>query len=70
VTGGLIHNERIKLLAGAFNTIGLAFVIAGFVAPIVAGQASIARVLLGVLACLVGAALHGCSQYILGRLQE
>jgi hypothetical protein len=29
MAGSLIHNERLKLPAGAFNAIGLAFVIGG-----------------------------------------
>ena len=70
MAGDLIHNERLKLLAGALNTIGLAFVIGGFVAPILAGQASVERILLGLVSCIVGAGLHGCSQSILGRLRE
>ena len=66
----LVENERVKLLANAFNAIGLAFVIGGLVAPILAGQASGGRVSLGLLAFAVGAGLHLLAQLTLGRLQE
>jgi hypothetical protein len=33
-----VHNERFKLLATAFNNLALAFVVGGFVAPVITGH--------------------------------
>ena len=30
----LVHNEQVKLLAGALNNVGVAMVAAGFIAPV------------------------------------
>jgi len=33
-----VHNARVQLLAMLLNNVALAFIVAGFVAPVVSGQ--------------------------------
>lgn len=63
-------NERLKLLATTLNNLALAFVVAGYVAPVVAG--SIPGSPKGVVAIawlLFGVGLLGVAQWVLGRLR-
>ncbi|OJW21034.1 MAG: hypothetical protein BGO51_26035 [Rhodospirillales bacterium 69-11] len=54
-----VHNERIKLLAGAINNLALAVIVAGFVAPAVTGHLGGLPQLLVSLAWLgMGVVLH------------
>jgi len=63
----LIWNERIKMLATAFNTFGLGAILTGVVAPAANGLAEGA---LYVVAWLIfGALSTGAAQVILGRLR-
>jgi uncharacterized membrane protein len=65
-----IHNARVQLLATALNNIALAFVVAGFVAPVVTRQLQSANAALVTLAWIaLGAALHIVAQLALGRLR-
>jgi len=64
----LVHNERIKLLASALNTLCLAFIVGGVVAPVIGTGRLGGALTLAWFA--LGAALHGCAQAVLGRLQE
>ncbi len=65
----LAHNERVKLLATALNNLGLAFIVSGVVVPVISGRAVGGGVL--TLAWFgLGAALHLCGQFVLGRLRE
>ena len=73
----LVHNERVKLLAGALNTLGIAIGVTGAVAPtlgVVYGTfaaASTALLALIASACLVaGIAPHFIAQAILGRIGD
>lgn len=67
----LIHNERVKLLATGMHNIGLAFIVAGFVAPAVSGQLHGGSRALVTLAWIsLGVGIHLCAQLALGRLRE
>lgn len=73
----LVHNERVKLLAGALNTLAIAVLVTGAVAPtlgVVYGTfAATSMPLLGLIAstCLVvGVGLHASAQVVLGRLRD
>jgi hypothetical protein len=65
-----IHNARIQLLATLLNNAGLAFIVAGFIAPAASNQlhgglqaaATVAWVGLGV-------GLHFIARAVLGRLR-
>jgi hypothetical protein len=58
------------LLATALNNVALAFVIAGFVAPVVTHQLQSVSAALVTLAWIaLGAALHIVAQLALGRLR-
>jgi hypothetical protein len=63
----LIHNERIKLLAGAFNTLGVGTILSGIVVPLVGGRFS---GLMTPIWLVVGAGMIGLAQAMLGRLRE
>jgi hypothetical protein len=69
----LVHNEQTKLTATALNNVAVAFVIAGFVAPIVGlGQsrpADIVPVLFSLIWLLTGLVLHLAARLILRTLQ-
>ena len=73
----LVHNERVKLLAGALNTLDIAIGVTGAVAPtlgVVYGTfaaASAASVVLVASACFVASVtLHLTAQAVLGRLRD
>ncbi len=66
-----VLNARVQLLATMLNNVGLAFIVAGFVAPAVGGQLLSGSRLLVTLAWIgFGVGLHICAQLALGRLQE
>jgi hypothetical protein len=75
----LVNNERLKLRATMINTIGIAFIVVGFVTPVatsiygtaVAPALSSTFFLLITLGWIVGgAALHFVAVSILGGLRE
>jgi hypothetical protein len=75
----LIHNERVKLTAGWFNTVAAATIVAGVIAPLAAlvfgmppaGGLSWANFLAATLAWLFfGTILHLVARYLLGSLDE
>jgi hypothetical protein len=72
----LIHNEQTKLTATALNNIAVAFVIAGFVGPVVAlGYGSDAlpkggvAILVSLIWLFVGFILHSIAKLILRDLK-
>ena len=72
----LVHNEQTKLTATALNNVAVAFVIAGFVGPMVAvgyGSAAIARdgiaILVSIIWLFVGFILHSIARLILSDLK-
>jgi hypothetical protein len=65
----LIHTEQTKLTATAVSNVGAAFVIAGFVAPLVSGQLSIGKALLSVLWIGIGVWVHMLGRRALEGLQ-
>jgi hypothetical protein len=72
----LIHNEQTKLTATALNNVAVAFVIAGFVGPMVAvgyGTAALARdavaIVVSIVWLLVGFILHSIAKLILRDLK-
>lgn len=75
----LIHNERTKLTATCLNTLTVAVVATGVVAPLVAvilglPTSGTVSILIFVLATvtwfILGLALHLMARHILGRLEE
>jgi hypothetical protein len=65
-----VHNARITLLATALNSLALATVVAGFVAPAANGQLHAGGQAAATLAWIVGGfILHFCAQGVLGRLR-
>jgi hypothetical protein len=65
-----IHNARINLLATLLNNAALAFIVAGFIAPTVAGQLQGGLHALATLAWVgLGVALHIVARAVLGRLR-
>ena len=72
----LIHNEQTKLTATALNNVAVAFVIAGFVGPVVAvgyGTEAMARdavaIIVSIVWLLVGFILHSIAKLILRDLR-
>jgi hypothetical protein len=73
-----VFNERLKLLAGWFNTVAAAFLITGAVAPMIAIVFGLAPTTLdpalvfasSLICMLVSGALHLAGRSILGALQE
>jgi hypothetical protein len=71
----LVHNEQTKLTATALNNVAVAFVIAGFVAPVVGfGQTLSAPdnaipVLFSLVWLLTGLVLHLAARLVLRTLQ-
>ena len=63
----MIHNERIKLLAGALNALGLAFAIGGFVGPTISGKLMSGTGVIAVAYLAFGAILHLSAHVVLGR---
>ena len=72
----LVHNEQTKLTATALNNVAVAFVIAGFVGPMVAvgyGSAAMAKdgiaILVSIIWIFVGFILHSIARLILRDLK-
>jgi hypothetical protein len=73
----LIHNERVKLLASAVNTLSVAHVVTGIVAPVASivyhlgapGVWNSWWFLIGGAWLFAGAGLHLGAQLLLGRLK-
>ena len=72
----LVHNEQTKLTATALNNVAVAFVIAGFVGPMVAvgyGSAAMAKdgiaILVSIIWPFVGFILHSIARLILRDLK-
>jgi uncharacterized membrane protein len=74
-----VLNERLKLLAGWFNTVAAAFVTTGVVAPAIAVIYGLAPkaldrpllVILSSIICIVtSGGLHLAGRFILGALEE
>ena len=61
-------NERVKLLAGFFNTLGLGFIGFAFIRPLVEGGFIFAPEVL--LFTLTGVAMHAAAHYILRYLEK
>ncbi len=73
----LVYNERVKLLAGALNTLGIAIGVTGAVAPtlgVIYGTfAAASTALLALIASaylVAGMTLHLIAQAVLGRLRD
>jgi hypothetical protein len=67
----LRDNERLKLLAAALNNLALAFIVAGYVAPVVRGDIAAApSAIVTIFWLLLGVGLHGSAQWVLGRLRS
>jgi hypothetical protein len=64
----LVRNERIKLMAGALNTVGIATIVTAVVVPNVTFVYCPAWLLVGVLWLIVGLSLHVLALVTLGRL--
>lgn len=65
-----IHNVRINLLATLLNNAGLAFMVAGFIAPLTSGQLHPGWRLAAVVAWIgFGVGLHFIARVVLGRLR-
>ena len=72
----LVHNEQTKLTATALNNVAVAFVIAGFVGPMVAvgyRSAAMARdgiaILVSIIWLFIGFILHSIARLILRDLK-
>jgi hypothetical protein len=66
-----VHNARVQSLTTALNNIALAFVVAGFVAPLVTHQLQSVSAAVVTLAWIaLGAALHIIAQLALGSLRQ
>ena len=72
----LVHNEQTKLTATALNNVAVAFVIAGFVGPMVAvgyGSAAMAKdgiaILVSIIWLFVGFIQHSIARLILRDLK-
>ena len=69
-TAVLQYNERPKLLATALNNLALAFVVAGYVGPVVSGAVpGSPRAIVLIVWLLLGVGFHGVAQAVLGRLR-
>ncbi len=67
----IVHNARVTLLATIVNNLAAAFVVAGFIAPAVNGQMDGGgRIFIALAWIGIGAVLHSCAQYVLGRLRQ
>jgi len=66
-----VHNARVQLMATAVNNLALAFIVAGFVAPVVTGNVrGLGTVLIALAWIGLGAALHFGAQLVLGSLRQ
>ena len=72
--GGLlhtVHNARVQLIATMLNNIALAFIVAGFVAPTVAGRLSGSPgVIVTVAWVATGLVIHLAAYLSLGRPRQ
>jgi hypothetical protein len=69
-TTDVIHNARINLLATLLNNAALAFIVAGFIAPLVGGQFHSGwQALTTAVWVAVGVGLHISARGVLGRLR-
>lgn len=69
----LVHNERVKLLAGFANAVALGLIGFAVLKPLTAWAPEAAARAVGLLSLgwgLAGLALHGLSHYILGMLRK
>jgi len=65
-----IHNERVKLLATILNNTALAFIVGGFIAPLVTGQLQGGWRAVAILLWVgLGVGLHFSARAVLGRLR-
>ncbi len=66
-----VHNARLQLAPTAVSNLALAVLVAGFVAPAIAGQLqTAARILVGLVWIGFGLVRHLVAQWTLGRLRE
>ncbi len=66
-----VHNARVTLLANLLNTVAVAFIVTGFVAPAVTGQLQVAGRVLVILGwAALGVVLHVAAQLVLGILRQ
>jgi hypothetical protein len=69
-TAILRANERLKLLAAGLNNLALAFVVAGYVGPVVGGTVpGNPRAIVTLVWLVFGVGLHTVGQVVLGRLR-
>jgi hypothetical protein len=73
----IVHNERIKLLAGTLNTMGIAMAVTGAIAPVVGAIYGTmppmplwGRIFAGMVWFSAGAIIHLVAQLTLGRLPD
>ncbi len=73
----LIHNERVKLLAATFNTLGIATIVTGLIAPLISSaygltsaKPSYVWLALATLWLGSGTLLHFLAKRVLGDLKE
>jgi hypothetical protein len=63
-------NERLKLIASALNNLGLAFIVAGYIGPVVTGSVPGSPRAIVVIAWLAfGIGLQSAGLWVLGRLR-
>ncbi len=67
--GQVVSNERYKLAATTLNNIAMAVLGAGLVLPAVSGQMTWGQWIVGLYWAIAALALHGCAQFLLGRLR-
>ena len=66
-----IYNERIKLLASLFNTLGIALIVSAFIIPVVReGDISVLGVFGDWVWLVLGGGLHLWAQIVLGMLRK
>jgi hypothetical protein len=65
-----VRKEQIKLSANLVNTVAAAFIVTGFVVPLVTGQVSLVRVITALVSIAVGIGLHQVALSILEGLQD
>jgi hypothetical protein len=73
----LVHNERVKLTATFLNTLASASVVAGGITSVIAllygfGATNLSGWLVALFTAmwiLVGAGLHMCARFLLGRMK-
>jgi hypothetical protein len=66
-----VHNAQITLLATLLNNAALAFIVAGFIAPVTSGQLHAGGQVVTTLAWVgLGVSLHFIGRSVLGRLRS